>query len=59
MAKAKKEEKVIHEIHEDVIETDHDDFDVTKDEGEIKHDEKGLPYRGKKPSADGVTIVYR
>jgi hypothetical protein len=36
-----------------------EDFDVTKDEGKIKKDEKGLPYRGIKKGADGVTIVYR
>jgi hypothetical protein len=54
---AKKAEKEMHEVHEDVIESE--DFDVTTDEGEIKHDENGLPYRGEKKGTDGCTIVYR
>jgi hypothetical protein len=45
--------------YEKKVEETIEDFDVTKDEGKIKKDEKGLPYRGIKKGADGVTIVYR
>jgi hypothetical protein len=51
---AKKDEKDTK-----VVETVDEDFDVTKDEGKIRHDKKGLRYRGIKKGTDGVTVVYR
>jgi hypothetical protein len=50
---------MVKEKEKKTEETMDEDFDVTQDEGKMRTDEKGLPYRGIKKGADGVTIVYR